>query len=414
MRKLLTGMVVMAVIFAVASPVMAGGAINKSNRSVEYMRMLARNAATDSADIVTYNPAGTVQLDDGFHLNASVQYLIEKEYESTFLSETYASDEPSAIPQLFAVYSQDRWAGFFGLDVPVGGGKVHYKDGNFTSFSVGQMVAQLTRLPLTSHFVEAESMGIAFTLGGAYQITDMISASLGVRYIDASAEMAGGAVNGPLTSNIEFEAEADGWGGIIGLDITPNDKMNIGIKYATKTDLEYEYEVKEGAPILGAIGILDGDMKNDDLPAELALGYSYQVTPEFRGEVGFNYYFNTDADLGGTTLRDGLEDRIDDSWEVGIGGEYAISEALKFSLGYLYTSIGVDPEDSSKFLPDLDAHTLGAGVQWMAMPQLAVNFAFGNVFYDGDGYTDTSLGMPIEVEFEKNIPFVAAGIQYSF
>ena len=131
-------------------------------------------------------------------------------------------------------------------------------------------------------------------------------------------------------------------------------------------------------------------------------------------ELGFNYYFNSDADLGGTTLRDGLKKRIDDSWEVGLGGEYAISEVLKISLGYLYTSIGVDPEDSSKFLPDLDAHTLGAGFQWMATPQLAVNFAFGNVFYDGDSYVDTSLGMPIEIEYEKNIPFVAAGIQYSF
>lgn len=414
MRKLLTGVMVVALIFAIASPVMAGGAINKSNRSVEYMGILARNAATDGADIATYNPAGTVQMADGLHLSASLQYLIEKEYETSFLGETYASDEPSMIPSLFAVYSQDQWAGFLAVDVPVGGGKVDYKDGNFTSFSVGQMVASLTGLPLTSHFVEAESMGIAYTIGGAYQITDMISASLGVRYIDASTEMKGGAVNGPLESEIEFEAEADGWGGIIGLDITPNDKTNIGIKYATKTELEYDYTVKEGDRILGAIGIVDGDKKNDDLPAELALGYSYQATPKLRCELGFNYYFNTDADLGGTTLRDGLEDHIDDSWEVGLGGAFAISDAFQVTLGYLYTSIGVDPEDSSKFLPDLDAHTLGAGLKWMATPQMAVNFVLGNVFYSGDSYVDNSLGMPIEIEYEKNIPFVAAGIQYSF
>lgn len=414
MRKLLTGVVVVAFIFTMASPVMAGGAINKGNRSVEYMRILARNASIDGADIATYNPAGTVQLADGLHLSASLQYLIEKEYEGNFLNETYVSDEPSLIPSIFAVYSNDRWAGFFSADVPVGGGKVDFQNGNFTSFSVGQMVAGLTGLPLTSHFVEAESMGIAYTLGGAFQFTDMISASLGVRYIDATTEFNGGAVNGPLTSNIKFEADADGWGGIVGLDITPNDKMNIGVKYATKTDLEYDFSVEEGALILGAIGIQDGDQKNDDLPAELALGYSYQMTPQFRGEIGFNYYFNTDADIGGTTLREGLEDRIDDSWEVGLGGEYTVSETLKFSLGLLYSSMGVDPEDSSKFLPDLDAFTLGAGCQWMATPKLAVNFALGNVFYDGDSYVDTSLGVPIEIEYEKNIPFVAAGIQYSF
>lgn len=414
MKKWLTGLLVMAFIFSIAGPVMAGGAINKSNRSVEYMRILARNAATDSADIVTYNPAGTVQLNDGFHLNVSLQYLIEKKYESKFLNDTYASDEASLIPQLFAVYSHDRWAGFFSIDVPLGGGQVDYKNGNFTSFSVGQMVAGLTGLPLVSHHVDAESMGIAYTVGGAFQITDMISASLGARYLDAETKMNGGAVNGPLENDINFEADADGWGGIIGLDITPNDKMNIGIKYATKVELEYDFSVNEGAPILGAIGIQDGDQKNDDLPAELALGYSYQMTPQFRGEIGFNYYFNTSADLGGTTLREGLEDKIDDSWEVGLGGEYTVSETLKLSLGLLYSSIGVDPEDSSKFLPDLDAFTLGAGCQWMATPKLAVNFALGNVFYSGDSYVDTSLGVPIEIEYEKNIPFLAAGIQYSF
>lgn len=279
---------------------------------------------------------------------------------------------------------------------------------------MGQLVAGKTGLALTSHHVEAESMGISYTLGGAYQITDMFSVSLGLRYIDATTEMDGGATNGPLTSTISYEADAGGFGGIIGMDITPNDKMNIGIKYATKVELEYDYTVKDGATILGAIGILDGDQKNDDLPAELALGYSYQMTPKLRGEVGFNYYFNTNASIGGTTLREGLEDNIDNSWEAGIGLEFAISDAWKISGGYLYSAMGVDPEDSSKFLPDLDAHTFGVGFEWMATPQLAVNFAVGNVFYSSDSYVDYSLGIPIEIEYEKNIPYAAAGIQYSF
>jgi len=414
MKKLLTGMVVLAFIPALASPVMAGGAINKSNRSVEFMRIFARNAATDSADIMTYNPAGTVKMADGFHLNASVQYLIEKEYEGNFLDQTFATDEPSLIPQFFAVFSRDRWAGYFGVDVPVGGGKVDYKDGNFTSFSVGQMIAGLTGLPLTSHSVEAESFGIAYTLGGAFQITDMISASLGLRYIDATTELDGSATNGPLTNQIAFDADADGWGGIMGLDFFPNEKTTVGIKYAAKTELEYDYSVREGDRILSAMDIRDGDQKNDDLPAELALGYSYQVTPGLRGEVGLMYYFNTDADIGGTTLREGLEDRIDDSWEIGLGCEFAVSDALKISGGYLYSSMGVDPAESSKFLPDLDAHTVGVGLEWMAMPGLALNLAVGTVFYESDSYVDTTLGRPVEIEYKKNIPHIGTGVQYRF
>jgi len=132
------------------------------------------------------------------------------------------------------------------------------------------------------------------------------------------------------------------------------------------------------------------------------------------GKTSFALYFNKGADIGGTTLREGLEENIDNSWEIGLGLEYAFSPALKASAGYLYSSMGVDPQYSSKFLPDLDAHTIGAGAAWSVLPQLVLNFAVGNVFYECDSYIDTSLGQDIEVKYDKNIPFVAAGIQYSF
>ena len=46
---------------------------NLTNLSVEWMRMPARNAASDSADIVVYNPAALVRLAEGFHLNLGNQ-----------------------------------------------------------------------------------------------------------------------------------------------------------------------------------------------------------------------------------------------------------------------------------------------------------------------------------------------------
>ena len=133
MKKLLVCAVVVGLICAGAHTVLAGGAVNKSNRSTEFMRLMTRTAATDSADIVTYNPAGTTQLEDGAHLNLSAQYLIEKDYSNEFLGRSYDSDEPSLIPSFFAVYGKGDWAGFFGFDIPLGGGKVDYENGNFTT-----------------------------------------------------------------------------------------------------------------------------------------------------------------------------------------------------------------------------------------------------------------------------------------
>src|SRR6187551_2354065 len=51
---------------------------NLANMSSEWIRSSARNAATDAADIVVYNPAGLTNLEDGLHINFSNQFLFRK------------------------------------------------------------------------------------------------------------------------------------------------------------------------------------------------------------------------------------------------------------------------------------------------------------------------------------------------
>ncbi|GAG03979.1 unnamed protein product, partial [marine sediment metagenome] len=55
MKRLLVFLCVSALVFAVASPLMAGGIDNKTTFSAEWVRTLNRNATTDSADGVVYN-----------------------------------------------------------------------------------------------------------------------------------------------------------------------------------------------------------------------------------------------------------------------------------------------------------------------------------------------------------------------
>jgi long-chain fatty acid transport protein len=452
------------------------------------MGSFTRNAATDHADIVAYNPAGTVKLDDGFTANLGLQYLIEKDYANEFTGTRdaytgteYESTEPSAIPNFYSVYNAGPWAAFFGVNVPVGGGKVDYENGNFVTYSVAQgvraqangqiyqsavdlagsanpvqaatgaaLLAALTPAyggPLTagtntgpysvqSHRIEAESYGLGYTLGGAYQFNEMFSASIGLRYIDSKVDMAGNAVlkldpNLPpvlaglglapkVRRNIAFDAEATGWGGIVGLDVFPNDKVTIGLRFETPTELEYEYNVSEGAAVLRNVGITQGAKKRDDLPGTFGAGLGYAVTDRFRLETNLTYYFNKGADIGGTTLRENLEDTVNDGWEIAVGGSYQFTKALRGTAGYMYTDIGVAPEDSSKFLPDLDAHSVGVGLIWSVLENVDLTFALGNVYYTGDGYVDNSLvaqgveTSPTTVNYSKNIPYVGGGVQFSF
>ena len=51
---------------------------NLSNMSVEWIRTSNRNAATDAADIVVYNPSGLPELSKGLHLNFGNQTFIRQ------------------------------------------------------------------------------------------------------------------------------------------------------------------------------------------------------------------------------------------------------------------------------------------------------------------------------------------------
>jgi long-chain fatty acid transport protein len=71
------------------------------------------------------------------------------------------------------------------------------------------------------------------------------------------------------------------------------------------------------------------------------------------------------------------------------------------------------------WLPELDAHTLGAGVAWKVIPNLDLNFGIGQVFYQDDDFVWTSTDLfgnttGYDVEYEKEITFLAFGIEYKF
>jgi len=132
MKKFFVILGVLVFFFSTVSTLIAGGIDNKGNLSTEYIRTLNRNAATDSADAVAYNPAGVVKMEDGLFLNASGQYAL-KTYTNTI-----GGIVPSIIPSVFGLYKKDKWAGFAAFTIPCGGGEVEYDNGNATSFALGQ------------------------------------------------------------------------------------------------------------------------------------------------------------------------------------------------------------------------------------------------------------------------------------
>jgi len=415
MKKLLVCLCVAGLMVSSVSLLFAGGIENKHNWSAEYIRTLNRNAATDSADAVVYNPAGVMKMEDGLYLNLTGQYVL-KEYSNTFAGTKYDTDEPDFVPSLFTLYKKDKWAAYGAVTVVVAGGQVDFKDGNTTTFLIGSRLGPALGVPfLIDHRLKGESYFIGYTLGGAYAINDMISVSLGARYVDASREFKGYATLGSAPSvsdlrvDVDYEETGDGWGGIIGINIAPTEELNIGIRYETKTSIDLKTDVKTDTVPGGLPGLVDGAKRNRDMPALLGLGVSYKFNPKIKVDTNFTWYLNNDVDWDDnlvTATND--ESQKDNGYDLGIACEYTFNSKWKASVGYMYTWVGIEPEDMKIETPELDGGTIAGGIAYKATPNLEFNFGILRVFYN-DKTTD------LGIKYEKDpVVDIAASIQYKF
>ena len=423
MKKLLVCLCVAGVMVSSSSTLFAGGIENKHNWSAEYVRTLNRNAATDSADAVVYNPAGVMKMEDGLYLKLDGQYVL-KEYFNTYQGIEYESDEPDFVPSLFTLYKKHKWAAYGAVTVVVAGGQVDFKDGDATTKMIADYIVASKTMPLPfppgipvfdkvlDHRLEGESYFIGYTIGGAYAINDMVSVSLGARYVDASREFKGHAtlrganpfVPAETTLRVDYEETGHGWGGIFGVNIAPTEKLNIGLRYETKTSIDLRTDEKTDDIDL----ITDGFKRNRDMPALAGLGVSYKINPKIKVDANFTWYLNNDVDWDDNPVTPGDESEKDNGYDLGIAFEYTFNSKWKASVGYMYTWVGIEPEDMKVETPELDGGTIAGGIAYKPTPDLEFNFGILRVFYKNE---TTDLG----IKYEKDpVVDIAASIQYKF
>ncbi len=427
MKKMVSGLGILIFLVSAVSAASAGSIDNKHNFSAEYVRTLNRNAATDSADAVVYNPAGTARMAEGLYLNLSGQYAV-KDYSNTIAGVVYGSDPPDFVPSLFALYRKDEWGLFAAFTFPVGGGKVEYKKGSATSYRLGELYSTAFG-PVTGHYMEGECYYYGFTFGGSYSLNDVISLSAGARYVDANIErgghvsFAGGGLLGPgaTTQYVAYEESGSGWAGIFGINLALSEDLNVGVRYETRTSLELTTRQKRDsleayAPPVGPGLVNDGSKRRRDVPALLGVGVSYRLTPKLRVEPTLTYYYNKRAKWDNVSLTPGDERRKSNGYDLGLAFEYQLSPGFKWSVGYLYTSTGIDHYDMNREAPELNAQTVGGGFAWKPAERWWLNVGLLRAFYK-DETTDLDRGNPginTPVKLEKEVWILSLGLQHRF
>jgi long-chain fatty acid transport protein len=237
----------------------------------------------------------------------------------------------------------------------------------------------------------------------------MASISMGVRYADAQisrkgyARISGSPVAGARTAFLDYEETDSGLCGIVGLNIAATDRLNIGLRYESKTRINLETDVKKDD-----LGLLvNGATRRRDIPALFGAGISYQLTPKLRTETGFTYYFNKQADWDDMPITAQDETARGNGYDLGIAFEYECTPKFKWSVGYMYTETNIHPDNMSIEAPELDGHTVGGGVAWDVDDSWALNGGLLRTFYMDE---TTSNG----IKLEKSLWILALGVQYKF
>jgi long-chain fatty acid transport protein len=400
---------------------------NLTNMSAEWVRMSNRNAATDAADIVVYNPAGVTALSEGIHVNIANQVMFRMP-EHNFADPlgtghlSFKQDSPDwFMPNLYASYNKGKWAVLGGIYIPAGGANIDYPDGSFTTRLIGAGLIGPTGpyfgaySAIRGESLEANSTYIGVTLGAAYKINDTFSVAAGLRYVNAMTDVKGeltlaGGTMGPLTPDIPLKVDVDqsaeGWGAMFGIQISPLDRLILTLHAESRVLLDFETEVNDADNLSKDMGLFtDGEKSRRDLPAMIGLGASYQFTPAIRGEVDFNWFSQKKADW--SRAADGSEnsDLAGDVWSVGAALAYQLSPPLEVSGGFLYTKHEWE---------DIDAYyinnvgtmeilyssnlNLSAGVGYRIRPNIKMNFGLSYTLWDNEkiktpiGSVDTKNG----------------------
>jgi len=234
-------------------------------------------------------------------------------------------------------------------------------------------------------------------------------------------------IKSKLLRNQEADVDQTGSGicPIIGVDISPNEKLNIGIKFefATKIDVTNKTAkdfVVDSIPGTATTKFPNGLKTAADMPALLTIGGSYKLSDKLKVSGGLHYYFDKNVGYGHTdslgvvVSNDKLIDK--NNYELALGFEYNVTEKLLLSTGYLYTRTGIKDQFNTDISFCLNSHSFGFGGKYAISPkvdfELGVSYTEyipGSKIYTHTLKTTPSRNITVKEKYYKNVLIFAIG-----
>jgi long-chain fatty acid transport protein len=227
-------------------------------------------------------------------------------------------------------------------------------------------------------------------------------------------------------------------------NITPETRL--GAHYRSKTKFTLAGDIQfQNAPTfatagpLGALGtglnanFANGNVQADiELPDTATIGLSHNFTPKL--QVLFDYTWTGWSSIqylsiyrqndGSAVTSTPLQ--FNNSWRVGLGANYQLTDQWKLRLGVAYDTTPVQDQYRTPRLPDSDRTWLAIGAQYAMTKQLALDFGYAYLFAaDANSNlpnleTDLPSGFRASPKgnlvgnYTANVNILTAGVRYSF
>ena len=141
--------------------------------------------------------------------------------------------------------------------------------------------------------------------------------------------------------NVETEQTGLGITPIVGLNFSPSDDLNIGVKYEHRTKLKLT-----NSTTVDDLGLFpDGQSVHNDIPSNIAMGIGYKPSRVIEAQLSYNLYFDKGVDWGKNVRelvydRDVRRDIENNTWELGLGVQFNLSDDFAVSAGGVTTNLG--------------------------------------------------------------------------
>jgi long-chain fatty acid transport protein len=226
-----------------------------------------------------------------------------------------------------------------------------------------------------------------------------------------------------LLEDKEVETEQTGSGitPMIGLNISPAENFNIALRYEMETKLQLT-----NSTTVDDLGLFpDGKSTGNDIPAILGVGLGYNMGL-VEAQLSYTMFFDKGINTWGYNTRDiaiweGVDDseirhrKIDNNGvELGLGLQFNVSKNFAFSLGGLYSNLGVAESYQSDFDNNLSSFTLGGGIEYQISDVLKLDAGLLRSFYKDQKvpFNDPDISSYSETFGKSTLDF-AIGLSYS-